>query len=523
MVFMPFVDQIFYSFGAFGPNLIGAFAVLIIGWLIALIVSSIVGKALHKTDLDEKIAGKVLGAEKARSMQPQKWITKIVYYVLLFFVFVAFFQVLGLTLVAGPFNQLLIIVFAYIPKLFAALVLAIIAWIIAVVLKKVVLRVLQSAKVDESLGSKAGLGKADMPLSQTIAEIVFFLVLLLFLPMILNALALGGLLEPLQLMIAKMLGFLPNLLAAAIILIIGWLLARILQKIVTNLLAAMGSERLSQKVGLDKVLGKAGLAGLIGLVVYILILIPVLIAALQALAIDAITAPVSAMLARMLAILPNLFAAAAVLAVAYVLGKIISELAASLLEGMGFDGIWERLGLCRAGEGAGLAGGAGSEGGAGEPGSATSPAAGGGKRTPSQIVGLIIIAAIMLFALIEAANMLQMSMLADIIFEFTVFAGHVLMGLIILAIGIYLGNLAFNAVLSSGMSSSKLPAQAARIAILVFAAAMALRQMGLANEIINMAFGLLLGAIAVAVALAFGLGGRDAAAEEIRKWKGGMK
>jgi hypothetical protein len=520
---MPFAEQIFYSFGAFGPNLIGAFAVLIIGWLIALIISSIVGKALHKTDLDEKIAGKVLGAEKARSMQPQKWITKIVYYVLLFFVFVAFFQVLGLTLVAGPFNQLLNIVFAYIPKLFAALVLAIIAWIIAVVLKKVVLRVLQSAKVDESLGSKAGLGKADMPLSQTIAEIVFFLVLLLFLPMILNALALGGLLEPLQLMIAKMLGFLPNLLAAAIILIIGWLLARILQKIVTNLLAAMGSERLSQKVGLDKVLGKAGLAGLIGLVVYILILIPVLIAALQALAIDAITAPVSAMLARMLAILPNLFAAAAVLAVAYILGKIISELAANLLEGMGFDGIWERLGLCRAGEGAGLAGGAGGEGGAGEPGSATSPAAGGGKRTPSQIVGLIIIAAIMLFALIEAANMLQMSMLADIIFEFTVFAGHVLMGLIILAIGIYLGNLAFNAVLSSGMSSSKLPAQAARIAILVFAAAMALRQMGLANEIINMAFGLLLGAIAVAVALAFGLGGRDAAAEEIRKWKGGMK
>jgi hypothetical protein len=520
---MPFAEQIFYSFGAFGPNLIGAFAVLIIGWLIALIISSIVGKALHKTDLDEKIAGKVLGAEKARSMQPQKWITKIVYYVLLFFVFVAFFQVLGLTLVAGPFNQLLNIVFAYIPKLFAALVLAIIAWIIAVVLKKVVLRVLQSAKVDESLGSKAGLGKADMPLSQTIAEIVFFLVLLLFLPMILNALALGGLLEPLQLMIAKMLGFLPNLLAAAIILIIGWLLARILQKIVTNLLAAMGSERLSQKVGLDKVLGKAGLAGLIGLVVYILILIPVLIAALQALAIDAITAPVSAMLARMLAILPNLFAAAAVLAVAYVLGKIISELAANLLEGMGFDGIWERLGLCRAGEGAGLAGGAGGEGGAGEPGSATSPAAGGGKRTPSQIVGLIIIAAIMLFALIEAANMLQMSMLADIIFEFTVFAGHVLMGLIILAIGIYLGNLAFNAVLSSGMSSSKLPAQAARIAILVFASAMALRQMGLANEIINMAFGLLLGAIAVAVALAFGLGGRDAAAEEIRKWKGGIK
>ena len=513
---MPFIEQLFYSFGPSSANLIGALAVLIIGWLVALIVSSLVGKALRRTNLDEKIAEKVFGAEKAGAMQPQRWIVKIVYYVLLFFAFVAFFEVLRLPLVAGPLNQLLNIVFAYIPKLFAALVLAIIAWIVAVVLKKVVLSVLQSAKVDESLGSRAGLAKAEMPLSQTISEIVFFLVLLLFLPMILNALALGGLLEPLQLMIAKMLGFLPNLLAAAIILIIGWFIARILQKIVTNLLIAMGSERLSERVGLDKVLGKAGLAGLIGLLVYILILIPVLIAALQSLAIDAITAPVSAMLAKMLAILPNLFGAAIVLAVAYVLAKIISELAAKLLAGMGFDRLWERLGVCK-----GCAEGSAAT----APGTATAPgqAAAGGSKTPSQLVGLIIIAAIMLFALIEAANMLQLSMLADIIFEFTIFAGHVLMGLIILAIGIYLANLAFGAVVSSGMSASRLPAWAARIAILIFAAAMALRQMGLANEIINMAFGLLLGAIAVAVALAFGLGGRDAAAEEIRRWKEQMK
>jgi hypothetical protein len=52
---------------------------------------------------------------------------------------------------------------------------------------------------------------------------------------------------------------------------------------------------------------------------------------------------------------------------------------------------------------------------------------------------------------------------------------------------------------------------------------MALRQMGLANEIINLAFGLLLGAFAVAIALAFGLGGREIAAQEIKKWLEGMK
>ena len=47
---------------------------------------------------------------------------------------------------------------------------------------------------------------------------------------------------------------------------------------------------------------------------------------------------------------------------------------------------------------------------------------------------------------------------------------------------------------------------------------MALRQMGLANEIITLAFGLLLGAIAVALALAFGLGCREMAAEAMKGW-----
>ncbi len=494
---MALMDQIFQAFGPFGPNLVGAVVVLIAGWLIALIVSRIVGKALQKTGLDKKIAAKVLGDEKAQSIEPHRWISKIIYYVLLFFVLIAFFQILGLTLVAQPLNQLLNIVFAYIPKLFAALVLAIVAWVVATVLKKLVLRVLTAAKVDQSLGARAGLEKAEMPLSQTAAEIVFFLVLLLFLPLILNALDLAGLLVPLELMIGKILGYIPHLFAAAIILLIGWFIARIIQKIVTSLLLAVGTERLSERIGLSRVLGKVGLSGLIGLVVYILILIPVLIAALDALAIDAITVPVSNMLNQILGILPALFGAALVLAVAYVLGRVIAELVVKLLEGMGFDSMPKWLGC------------------------SWEPAE--GAKTPSQIVGYFVLASIMLFALIEASQILKFALLAEIIYEFTVFAGHVMMGLIIFAIGVYLANLAYKAVIGSGMTSAKLAANAARLSILVFAGAMALRQMGLANEIINLAFGLLLGAIAVAVALAFGLGGREIAAEEIRKWLESMR
>jgi hypothetical protein len=54
---------------------------------------------------------------------------------------------------------------------------------------------------------------------------------------------------------------------------------------------------------------------------------------------------------------------------------------------------------------------------------------------------------------------------------------------------------------------------------------MGLRQMGIADDIVNLAFGLLLGAIAVAVALAFGLGSREIAAREVesvlKQWRAG--
>lgn len=494
---MALLDQITQTIGPSGVHIFGALIILVVGWLIALICSSIIGKALHRTELDEKIARLVVGDEKVKAIESQRWISRIIYYVLLFFVLVAFFQALGLTLVAQPLNELLTVVFSYLPKLFAALVIAVIAWIVAVVLKKIVINVLQAAKVDESLGTQAGLEKKDVPLSNTIGEIVYYLVLLLFLPMVLNALSLGGLLEPLQLMIGKILVFLPNLFAAALILLIGWFIARMLQKIATSLLVAVGAERLSEKVGLSRVLGEQGISGLIGLVVYILILIPVLISALQALALESITQPISNMLNQILGAMPALFAAILVLAIAYVVGRVVAELVANLLKAAGFDSVLVWLGL-------------GNE-----------PAE--DAKRPSQLAGLLVLVAIMLFALIEASQILNFALLANLIYEFTIFAGHVLMGLIILAIGIYLANLAYSTVMSSGMSQSKVLAQAARFSILVFAGAMALRQMGLANEIINLAFGLLLGAIAVAVALAFGLGGREIAAREIEKWLGSMK
>jgi len=94
----------------------------------------------------------------------------------------------------------------------------------------------------------------------------------------------------------------------------------------------------------------------------------------------------------------------------------------------------------------------------------------------------------------------------------------VALGLVIFGIGLFLGNIAARTIEASRSVQAPMLALAARVAILVLAGAMALRQMGLANEIITLAFGLLLGAIAVALALAFGLGCREMAAESMKGW-----
>jgi hypothetical protein len=124
----------------------------------------------------------------------------------------------------------------------------------------------------------------------------------------------------------------------------------------------------------------------------------------------------------------------------------------------------------------------------------------------------------MLFATIEAVRLLRFDVLAGLLAEFMVFAGHVVLGLIIFGVGLFLANLAATTIETGANAQARALALAARVSITVLAAAIALRQMGLANEIITLAFGLLLGAIAVAVAIAFGIGSREIAGEAVRRW-----
>jgi hypothetical protein len=98
------------------------------------------------------------------------------------------------------------------------------------------------------------------------------------------------------------------------------------------------------------------------------------------------------------------------------------------------------------------------------------------------------------------------------------FGGQVLLGLAIIVVGFWISNVAHSAMLRVSGEAGAPTAGLARVAILGIVIAMGLRAMGLADDIVNLAFGLTLGAVAVAVALSFGLGGREAAGRQMEHW-----
>jgi hypothetical protein len=173
-------------------------------------------------------------------------------------------------------------------------------------------------------------------------------------------------------------------------------------------------------------------------------------------------------------------------------GKVVAGLITDLLAGMGFNAILKHLGI-------------GSE-----------PKE--DERTPSEIVGYLALVAIMLFAIFEASSLLGFEALSEVMKELTILGGHIILGLIVFGIGLYLANLASKTIKASGTAQADLLSGIARIAIILLAGSIAIRYTGLANEIINLAFGLILGAIALALAIAFGVGGRDLAAQKLKEW-----
>ena len=501
-------------------NLIWAIGILLIGLIVSALVSSLVGGLLKKTTIDNRLAAWITGRPEGEGApQVEKWISAAVFWIIFIFFLIAFFNRLNLTAVSQPLNTFLNQIASALPKLAKALIFLGIAWVLATVAKLAVSRAMRSFGVDERLNQQVGTAQGESPLllSDTLANALYWFIFLLFLPLVLESLDLQQALLPVNNLLNQILAAIPKILEAVLIGFVGWLLAQVVQRIVTNLLAAAGADSLGARFGISRTSGGQSLSWIVGTIVYVLILIPTAIAALNALDIQAISQPAIAMLNTILGALPNIFTAAIILAVAYILGRWIGDLVTNILTGIGFNNVFSWLGvqpkqplMLRA------------------PGSIDPdatilqepelPA-----RTPSEFVGIVVQVGILLFAVVAATDVLRIPALTAIVSGIVLVAGRVLAGLVVFAIGLYLANLAFSLIASSGTRQARLLGQTARIAIIAFVSALALQQMGIGSDIVNLAFGLLLGAIAVGIALAFGLGGREIAADQIREWLASFK
>lgn len=496
----------------------GALIIFLLGIIIAAFVSSIVRGLLKRTTLDDQLANWMSGGRSSADFKVEKLIASIVFWIITILALVAALNVLGLNTVSQPLNNFLNQIFAFLPQLGAAALLAGVAWVVATLARTIVVRTSESFGLDERISDpEDSLTASPFRLSDTLGNAVYWFVFLFFLPLILGVLNLQGPLQPVQNLLNEILSALPNIIKAAVIGVVGWFLARTVRGIVTNLLAATGTDQIGARMGLNRARGGQSLSWLLGTIVYVLILIPTITAALDALSIPAISAPATAMLNQVLNALPLVFTAAAILAVAYVVGKFISDLASGILASIGFDNLFYWLGLQAAPTTPTVAPDRfDTEFQTGE--TMLQPDQPTGLRSPSEIAGVVILVGIMLLATVAAVDVLNIPALTAILSGILVIFGRILAGLAVFAVGLYLANLAYSLITSSGSRQAKLLGQTARIAIIGLVAAMALQQMGIASNIVNLAFGLLLGAIAVAIAIAFGLGGRDVASEQLRDW-----
>ena len=143
-------------------------------------------------------------------------------------------------------------------------------------------------------------------------------------------------------------------------------------------------------------------------------------------------------------------------------------------------------------------------------------------KTPSDILGTLVYWFIMILVLIASLDALGLPIVSDLLNSIFLYIPNVVAAIIVLVLGLLVGNL-LAAVVKTAASNAGLKAadgmgKLALYALVIFSIAIALDQLGVGEEIVGAAFVITFGAVALALALAFGLGGRDAAAEYLKRW-----
>ncbi|MBY0490972.1 MAG: hypothetical protein K2R93_14105 [Gemmatimonadaceae bacterium] len=193
---------------------------------------------------------------------------------------------------------------------------------------------------------------------------------------------------------------------------------------------------------------------------------------------------------------PALFGALVILFAGYLVAKVVEKGTARLLRRMRFNQLLERGGVLQAVERS------------------------GSHLNPAKVLANLLFWVVMFAVLLIAASAIGLDSLANVFTELMSYIPSVIAAIVIIILGIVLGGFVGGLIMASagGLHGGPWLARTGRAGVIVLAVFMALQELGIATDIVTTAFAILFGAVALALALSFGLGNRELAAEITRDW-----
>lgn len=364
----------------------------------------------------------------------------------------------------------------------AALIL-VVAFVVASIVKSLVLKLIDKTKLRNVL---AKIDTEDKPggAREFIGKLVYLLVFLLFVPGIFSALGLGSVMAPISNVLDTIWGYVPNLVAAAIVLMVGSLIAKLVRQLLVPVFDKLNINKLQEKAGIE-VKNADRLSNTLAYIVYVLILIPTVIMALNVLNITVISVPAVSMLNSVIGFIPNIVIGLVIIVIGCMIGKLVGQIVTKLIASAGLDAKLQGL-LDEKAQ----------------------------KFVLSKVTGGVVYAVIVIFFVVEGLNVLKLDVLTNVGTFIIAYMPNVLAAVLILAATMIVSSMVEKALRKNGMSTY---AVVAKVAIIVVGVFMILSQLGIATAIVNDAFILLVAAVAIAFAIAFGIGGKEFAAKTLRK------
>ena len=366
-----------------------------------------------------------------------------------------------------------------------AVLLLILAWIFAAIFRNIVKGILKKIYSRRMQTSSKEITDESQNTINLLGNLTFAVIFFPFLPGALDKLGMSNVSGPIASMAAKFIDFLPNIIAAGILIAFGAFLAKLVSQVVSGTLKKTKLDSLQSKCKIET---KSGIcfSDIAANVIYVLILITFVIAAVQVLNIPAISAPATEMISQIFNFLPRLFAAVILIAFGTFLAKLVGGLVKTVLSGTGMDK-FARTAFQNNNE----------------------------KAAPaSAIAGNITMVVIDIIFFVSAIKVLEIDVLTNVGNAIIGYLPSVLAACLVLLAAWAAANWAQDSVIKTYPKAEGL-AIASKIGIMVLAGFMAISQLGISKAIIDTLFLWLCIAAAGAFAIAFGIGGRDWAKKKL--------